>query len=143
MSWKETFSREVQPSFLAIGKYLKNPLWDYLTSYIGETYAIEPKIEYSVCSSAPGWNVKYKKGGRSLCVLYPEKDFFTCLVCIGAKEEPKAELLLRTCTEYTRNLYKNCGGLNGTRWMMISVTSRDILEDVKKLVSTRVTKNRR
>lgn len=140
MNWIELFPRTAQPSLAEIGKTLQNPLWDALTAHLDEGYGIVPNIEYSVCSGAPGWNVKYRKGGRSLCVLYPNPAFFTCLVCIGAREQMEAELLLTACTEYTRALYESSGGVNGTRWMMLAVTSADILEDAKALISTRTKK---
>ena len=38
------------------------PLWRRLCEELGERYWIQPKIEYSGCSMAPGWNVKYRKG---------------------------------------------------------------------------------
>lgn len=142
MNWTEIFPRATQPSLAEISRALQNPLWDALTAHLGEVYGIEPNIEYSVCSGAPGWNVKYKKSSRSLCVLYPNREFFTCLICIGTREQIEAELLLTTCTEYTRLLYESCGGINGTRWMMLAVTSPEILEDAKVLLSTRVKKGK-
>ncbi len=140
MSWKETFPRDKEPLFGQIGDYIESPNWEMLNGYLQSTYGVQPKIEHSICSGAPGWNVKYKKSGRSLCVLYPDKGFFTCLVSIGAKEAPEAELLLSACTEYTQQLYWNAQPFNGSRWLMIAVTSAEILEDVKRLISTRIKK---
>lgn len=142
MNWMDLFPRTTQPGFEEIGAVLQNPLWDGLNAHLEETYGVTPNVEYSVCSGAPGWNVKYKKSGRSLCVLYPNLEWFTCLVCIGPKEQMEAELLLHTCTQYTRELYESSGGVNGTRWMMLAVTSPEILEDVKDLISLRVKKRR-
>ncbi|KAB2952754.1 DUF3788 family protein [Heliorestis acidaminivorans] len=34
-----------------------------------EAYQAKPHITYSKCSAQPGWNVKYKKSGKSLCTL--------------------------------------------------------------------------
>ena len=50
----------------------------------------------------------------------------------------QAELLLCTCTDYLRELYWNTKPYNGGRWLMISVTSPEILEDVKALIALRV-----
>ncbi len=138
MSWNEAFLRDNAPIFEQISDYIGSPCWVALNEHLQSIYGVKPKIEHSICSGAPGWNVKYKKGGRSLCVLYPDKDFFTCLVCIGAKEANEAELLLSTCTKYTQNLYQNAQLLNASRWLMITVTSEEILEDVKSLIFTRV-----
>ncbi len=140
MTWNETFSRDKEPEFNQISDYIGSPYWDALNEYLQSSYSVKPKIEHSICSGAPGWNVKYKKSGRSLCVLYPDKGFFTCLICIGAKEATEAELLLTACSDYSQNLYWNAPPFNGSRWLMIEVTTPEILEDVKKLISTRVKK---
>lgn len=140
MNWTELFPRTTQPDMDEIGRALQNPLWEELNAHLQETYGVAPTITYSVCSGAPGWNVKYRKGGRALCVLYPDLDCFTCMVCIGPREQREAELLLTACTAYTQGLYASSGGVNGTRWMMLAVTSQDVLEDAKALISTRIKK---
>ncbi len=139
MSWNTIFPKDLEPQFDQVSEYISSPLWNSLNEYLQHSYAIKPKIEHSICSGAPGWNVKYKKSGRSLCVLYPEQGCFTCLVCIGQKEALEAEMLLNTCSEYTQNLYQNAKPLNGSRWLMLRIDSEAVLEDVKKLISTRVT----
>lgn len=138
MSWNEIFPMDVEPSMEDIAAYVMSREWCELNEYLQQTYAVQPKIEYSRCSGAPGWNVKYKKGSRSLCTLYPDAGRFTCLVCIGGREAVEAELLLPACTEYTQNLYESVQPLNGSRWLMMVVTSEEILEDAKKLISKRV-----
>ena len=77
-----------------IAEFVDNPLWKALCSWLESGYRTVPRIEYSRCGMAPGWNVKYKKGGRALCTLYPAAGSFTCLVCIGQREAMAAEALL-------------------------------------------------
>ena len=84
-----------------------------------------------------GWNVKYKKSGRSLCTLYPEKGTFSVLVVIGERERPEMELLLPTFSEYLQELYRKTQVSMGQRWLMIDVTDEEILEDVKRCIFVR------
>ena len=138
MNWNERYPKQEQPSLRDIETYIDSPLWGELCRWAEERYAVLPKIEHSTCSGAPGWNVKYKKGGRSLCTLYPDAGAYTALVTVGTKEAAEAELLLPTCSEYLRELFTRSGSLNGARWLMIRVTDPAVLSDVKKLVSLRV-----
>ena len=140
MNWNEAFPKATEPDFTQITQYISSAPWSLLNQHLQASYNVQPKIEHSICSGAPGWNVKYKKSGRSLCVLYPNKGFFTCLVCIGTKEAPEAELLLSACTDDTRTMYWSAKPFNGARWLMLNVTSDEILEDAKRLISTRVHK---
>lgn len=137
MHWNEEYTKAVEPDLKKIGAYIASPLWDELRAYLEEAYGVLPVVEYSICSGAPGWNVKYKKSGRSLCTLYPAAGYFTCLVTIGNRECVEAELLLPCCTEYVQALYGRSGGVNGARWLMVDVTSPEILADVKALIGTR------
>ena len=137
MNWNETFSKALQPSAAQMDDYIATPLWQEQRQHLEESYQVTPTIEHSVCSGAPGWNMKYKKSGRALCTLYPDKGFFTCMVSIGSKEAMEAELLLTACTDYVRELYWNSKPFNGGRWLMITVNRPEILADVKILIATR------
>ncbi len=142
MPWHELFAKGSQPDWMQIDQYIANPLWQDLCSYLEQTYGVKPAIEHSVCSAAPGWNVKYKKNRRALCTLYPAAGYFTCLVSIGQKEAMQAELLLAACTEYVRTVYWQTKVFNGGRWLMIEVRSPKILDDVKDLIATRIKSKR-
>ena len=138
MRWIEAYTRGDKPEFEEISSYVESPLWDELCKFIEATYMISPSIEYSRCSGAPGWNVKYKKSSRALCTLYPNKGYFTCLVSIGRKEAPQAEMVLSSFSDYLQELYKNTNVFNGSRWLMIDITSKRICGEVKELLSIRI-----
>ncbi len=138
MTWQERYPKTLEPSLQEIDGFIDSPLWKDLRTYVETTYGVEPRVEHSTCSGAPGWNVKYKKSGRSLCTLYPDAGAFTALITVGAKEAPEAELLLPLCSEYLRELFARSGALNGARWLMIRVTDARILADVKSLIRLRV-----
>ena len=53
-----------------------------------------------------GWNVKYKKSGKSLCTLYPKQGYILALMPVGLREMNEAELLMPSCTQYTRTLFE-------------------------------------
>ena len=138
MNWNERFARDCQPDLSQISAYIGSDLWAKLCTHVEETYNVSQCIEYSRCFCSPGWNVKYKKGSRALCTLYPREGFFTCLVTVGSREAAEAELMLGACTDYVRTLYWKVKPFNGARWLMIDVTAEDIMEDVKKLIGLRV-----
>lgn len=137
MAWNERYTKTDEPALAQIAEYIGSPLWRELCDFAEASYGTRPSVEYSTCSGAPGWNVKYRAGGRALCTLYPHSGFFTCLICIGTKEAMEAELVLSACCSYTRELYQKARPMNGTRWLMIDVTSEDVLKDVKELLLVR------
>lgn len=143
MSWKERYGSGRAPDAEEIARAVDSPYWQALCGYLETAYSVAPRIEYSRCGMAPGWNVKYKKGSKSLCTLYPDEGAFTCLVVVGAKEAMEAELVLSGCTDAVQDLYRAAPPYNGGRWLMVEVTSPQVLEDVKKLIQVRVRPPRR
>ncbi|MBW4845683.1 MAG: DUF3788 domain-containing protein [Lachnospiraceae bacterium] len=142
MEWSELYGRVHQPTYEKFSEYVNSDLWLELNSYIQETYHILPQIEYSGCSMQKGWNIKYRKGGKSLCTLYPMQGYFIVLAVTGEREINEAELLIPLCSEYTQNLFKQTiSGYSG-KWMMIDVKKSDVLNDVKNIITLRVSRRK-
>ena len=142
MIWNEKFDALHIPSCEDIREYLGEGKsnWDEFTAYIEEEYRVKPKIEYSKCSAQPGWNVKYKKSSKSLCTLYPMEGYFIALVVVGAKEEEevKAGMNAGLFTTYVKELYDMTGYSAMGRWLMIEVKNKDVINDIKQLISIRI-----
>ena len=75
MGWKTRYPIDRQPSLEEIAAAVATPLWGKFLIHLEETYRVTPKVEYSKCAMAPGWNVKYKKSGKALCtcLLYTSR----------------------------------------------------------------------
>ena len=123
------------PSLGEIGAYIGFPLFDTFCQYMDTEYKAIRKIEYSKDVWARGWNVKFKKSGKSLCVVYPKDGYFTVLVVVGNKEK---ENQLPHLSEEIQELYQNTKEGNGQRWLMIDVHSDDcVYGDVLQLIHIR------
>lgn len=138
MNWNELYGADNRPTPMEINGFIRNDLWREMNDFLQRTYRAEPQTTYSGCSAQPGWNVKYKKGGKSLCTLYPMDGYFIALVVIGAREETEAGLLMPLCSGYTQELYRQTAFSMGGRWLMMDVTDKTILEDAKELIKIRV-----
>ena len=66
-------NRDYQPTLNEMGEYVRNPVFREFCGEIMGTYRCAEKIEYSSCSMERGWNVKFKKSGKSLCTIYPRE----------------------------------------------------------------------
>jgi hypothetical protein len=130
------------PSAEDIREYLgeAKSIWDELTAYIEEAYQVKPQIAYSKCSAQPGWNVKYKKSSKSLCTLYPMAGYFIALVVVGPKEEEEVKIGMdaELFTTYVKELYDKTAYSAMGRWLMIEVKDKDVLNDIKHLLTIRV-----
>lgn len=128
------------PTLEEVGEYVRNDVFEKFCRVIKETYKTSEKIEFSACSLERGWNVKFKKAGKSLCTIYPRESFFTVLVVIGNKEKEAVEAILPELTHQVREIYHKTEEGNGQRWLMIPVEDEDsVYEDVLRLIAIRRT----
>lgn len=134
-TWVKMFDDANAPQDSDAENFINNQLWGELNTFIKQKYSVKPLLSYSNCSAQPGWNYKYKRKGKALCTLYPEKGFFITLIVISEKEIAATEAVLPLLTDYTKNLYKNSPLMKRMgKWLMISVKDNDILRDVKELL---------
>lgn len=130
--------KNTRPAVEEIGEYVRNPVFQLFCSEIRETYQCAEKIEYSSCSWERGWNIKYKKAGKTLCTIYPKENYFTVMVVVGAKEKASAEKLLPECTAELQSIYARTREGNGQRWLMIDLEDRgDLYHDLLRLIQIR------
>ncbi len=135
-TWDKTDGTQ-EPTLKIISAHVNSPLWERLCKHVEEQYQIKPVLEYSRCSLQQGWNVKYKKAGRTLCTLYPMEGYYIALVVVGERERAETELALPFFTEYLQQLYRETKTGMGQKWLMINVTDDAVLEDVKQCIAIR------
>ena len=130
------------PTLEEIDAYIKNPLFQKFCLEIKSKYNITEKIEYSSCSWEHGWNIKFKKSGKSLCTIYPRESYFTVLVVVGKKEKDFVESLLPDCTAELQEIYSQTKEGCGQRWLMIDLEDQNaIYYDVLRLIEIRSARN--
>lgn len=129
-----------KPSIHEIDKYIENPVFDQFFQYMNDEYKALCKIDYSKDVWYPGWNIKLRKAGKSLCTIYPRQHYFTVLVVVGRKEKEEVENLLPDFTKQMQDIYNTTKEGMGQRWLMINIHSDDDLYgDMLKLIHIRRT----
>lgn len=137
----DKFDRATEPTMDQVTNFVQNPLWNQLTDYIMQTYNVKPRFEYSGCNP-DGWNVKFRKAGRSLCTLYPMENYFICLIVISQKEKVDFNEQLESFTPYLQELNNTTKEGMGQKWLMINVKDEDILPDIKQCLALRAAKRK-
>lgn len=126
------------PSMEEIASYITGKdgsLWQDMVNFLETNFKVKREIAYSSCSGKPGWNVKYKKGGKALCTLYPEREAFTALVVLGQHERAVFDGTREEYSSMITDAYDECSLFNGTKWLMLPVQNEKNLAGVKKLIT--------
>lgn len=123
------------PTEYEIETYINNNLWVDFCEYMKNTYNVALKFEFSKCSWEYGWNIKCKKGSKSLCTVYPRENYFTILIVIGKNEKKIFEDIFSSFSSEIKKIYKETPEGNGQRWLMIDLENYDKrYKDVKKII---------
>ena len=72
--------KEYCPTLEEVGEYVRNGVFGKFCCAVKETYKAKENIEFSSCSWERGWNIKFKKSGKTLCTIYPKEACFTVKV---------------------------------------------------------------
>ena len=110
-------------------------LWLNLKQYLEQRYDFLPETIFygkKYC-----WTIRYRKGGKTLCSLFPECGAFTVLVVLGRKEGEKAAQILDELSPATRKLIGSVRQLHDGKWLWIRVFEAAQVEDVKRLLATK------
>lgn len=127
-----------KPDMEEIEIFVENPLFHELCAHMEAAHKALVSIEYSCDKVLLGWNVRFRKGGRTLCRLYPKRGYFNVLVVVGGREKERVNALLPQMSDAMRELYLNTREGMGQRWLLVDLRAPDAsYQDVLRLVSIR------
>jgi hypothetical protein len=108
----------------------KQPLWEALTRFIEASYQLPSEFSYG--GKNYGWNLWYRRSGKSLATLYPQKESFVAQVVLGKEQVEKA--LNLELGENVGKVLRNTPQFHDGRWLFIPVTTERDVEDIKQLI---------
>jgi len=113
----------------------KSSFWLGIRKYVEENYDFAPELVYY--GQKYGWTLRYRKSGKTLCSLFPEKDAFTVLVVLGKKEVEKTFSIIDRLNPEVRTLFENAEQKRDGRWLWIRVLINDDVESIKVLLNVK------
>lgn len=115
------------------------PLWDRLIYFMLESYQLPGDLSYG--GKKYGWNLWYRKGGKSLTSIYPQAGCFIAQVVLGKDQCEKA--LALSLGENTGKTLRESPQLHDGRWLFITVSTERDEEDVEQLLMVKKKPSRR
>ena len=142
MEWHILFPETHQPTYTEIENFIGGKgkeLWCSLFDFMDSTYKSKPKMTYSVCSGAPGWNVKFQKSGTAFGTLYSEINRFSVFMVISYKLAPEADLIVPELSPKVQELWQSANDfMKNGKYFMLRIESDSDLEDYKKLCDVKL-----
>jgi len=105
--------------------------WLELRQYLESSYDFAPEL---FNGGKHGWAIRYRRSGKTLCNLIPEKGAFTVLVVLGKKEAEKALAMMNQFNANVRQLLDSADQLHDGRWLWIRVRKAGNVKSIKELL---------
>ncbi|NOU80080.1 DUF3788 family protein [Paenibacillus sp. LMG 31459] len=106
--------------------------WAGLMSFAAQNY--DHTAEWNYGGKNYGWNVRYRKSGKTLFCMFPEKKGFTVLLVLGKKE---IEVYRDRCAEFGgsfRSMFDTAAQFHDGKWLWIRVENAIQLEDIQRMI---------
>ena len=132
--FKRLLKRDTMPSEGSILDTIRKrlELWKSLKNFLDSNYDFQPELKFF--GKKYGWCNKYRRKGKTLCVVFPETNAFTVLVVLGKHEIRQFSNIASEFNENTRNVFENTHQYFDGKWMYKRVLNNSDLEDVKPLI---------
>lgn len=122
--------RQPSPDEMSAAMGAAAPLWERLVRFIADTYQMPGELSYG--GKKYGWNLWYRKGGKSLTSLYPQQGYLVAQVVLGREEGERA--LALSLGEHVGGMLREAPLLHDGRWLFIPVTTETDAADVEQLL---------
>ncbi len=106
-------------------------VWARLRSFLDHNYNIVPEM---IFDKKNGWDLRYRKSGKTLITLTPEKGAVRALLVLGREEAEKALLMRKELTPKMYELIENTRQLHDGRWLWIRLFQTEDSGDIEKLL---------
>lgn len=106
--------------------------WLEIRRFIEDRYDLTPETIFY--GTKYGWTVRYRKSGKTLCSLFPEKGGFTILIVLGKKESEKALSMRDELSSKIQKILGDTEQLRDGRWLWIRLLTTKDTDDIKKLL---------
>jgi hypothetical protein len=136
MEYERMLHKDHKPSEKEILDYLggkAGQAWADVVSFLRTSYDFSPELDYG--GTKYGWSTRYRKSGKSLCTLYPEKGAFTMLIVLGRKEVEQFEEHINDFGTKFVELFKSAQQFYDGRWLWIRILDKSDAEDIRQLLT--------
>ena len=135
MPYQRLLNKEEKPSTTEIIKTIgkRSYLWIETHNYIEENYDFTSELVF--WTKTYGWTIRYKKGSRTICYFFPEKEAFSVLIVLGKKQTENVDLT--KLNTKARSVFINTKQLHDGRWLWIRALAKSDVESIKALLNAK------
>ena len=130
------YREEPLPDLKEIRKFISSKkaikAFDSLLKFLDENYNFEQQIVFG--GKRFGVMVRYRKNGKTLVSVFPEKDAFSVVLVYGKKEVILFNANKDVFDPFIIDIFDNTPQLHDGKWMLINLNDSILLPDLEKMI---------
>ncbi|MFH1513674.1 MAG: DUF3788 domain-containing protein [Bacillota bacterium] len=111
-------------------------LWLELCGYILTNFDVVAENWYF--TKRRGWSVRYRRGKKTLCYMFPEQNTFSILIILGRAEVAKADRAKDRLNEMTRHIFETTEQYHDGRWIWLQAADESDVQSFKVLLAAKI-----
>ena len=135
MLYQRLLNKEEKPSTKEIIKTIgkRAYLWIGIHKYIEDNYNFTSELVF--WTKNYGWTIRCKKGSKTICYFFPEKEAFSLLIVLGKKQAEGVDLI--KLNTKVQSVFQNTEQLHDGRWLWIRALTKSDVESIKVLLKAK------
>lgn len=136
MTYERICVKEPLPTFKELRAFIGEKsvkVFDKLISYLDDHYNFEKEIYYGGMNY--GVMVRYRKSGKTLVGIFPEKEGISVLLVYGKNEIEQFNKRRDEFSDYIHTIYDNTKHYHDGRWLLIRMESGKHLNEVIEMIA--------
>ena len=134
----EPVSDEIIRTILNLELYF---LWDSVTQTIDSIYDMDK--EWHRGGKAAQYELKFRRGGKTLVSLFPREDSIGLMVILGKAERDKFETQEAMFSTSVVEAYQNATTFHDGKWIMYQLPNDEVVKDLPALLAIKRKPNRK
>lgn len=135
MDYLRMYNKEPLPTYDEIRDFIgasavKN--FDRIMGFIEENYDFDKEIVFG--GKNYGVMVRFRKSGKTLVCLFPEKDGFSCVLIYGKKEIEQFESRKNEFSDYMVNIFNETKQYHDGKWQLIRISDDKYLNELEEMI---------
>ncbi len=107
-------------------------LWKQLRKFLKMHYDFQPELHFY--GQKYGWCYRYRRKGKTLCVLFPEAKAFTVLFTLGKAEIGRFKKNYHSFNKDTKRVFAQAHQYHDGKWIYKRVINKCDIDDVISLI---------
>ena len=130
------YSESPLPNIEEIRRFIKSKkavkAFDSLLDFLDNNYNFEQEIYFG--GKKFGVMLRYRRNGKTLISIFPEKNAFSVILIYGKKEVIMFNAQRESFDTYFTSVFDNTPQLHDGRWMLITIEDENLLPELAKMI---------